>query len=925
MSSLHIVRHMNPHLASYHTTRHTTSHTSYHKATFATRRVKGAASSRKTDAVMEIGTILNNECGDRVWWLASSGRGPGSRDRLTVPADGFRRTRIPAMLRSLSLALLFLAAPAFAADPATVDYTRDIKPLLSDRCYACHGPDAAKRKAKLRLDQRGEAVKVAIVPGKSADSPMLTRISSTHDDEVMPPPASKKARLTAAQVELVKKWIDQGAKFEQHWAYVKPVRPEVPTAGASPAARPWIRNAIDNFIAAEHAKHGFTPAPEADRVALVRRLYFDLIGLPPRIEDVDQFVNDKSDDAYEKLVDHLLSSKHFGERMAEYWLDLVRYADTAGYHSDNHRDVTLFRDYVIDAFNANKRFDRFTIEQLAGDLLPNPTTEQKIASGYNRLLQTTEEGGAQPKEYTAKYAADRVRNASSVWLASTMGCCECHDHKFDAFTAKDFYSFSAFFADIQEAAVGRQAQTMLPNPQQQAKLKEFDAKLGEIKAKLDQPNAEVEKAQAKWEDEYKAAKQKPKLPKPVADALAVEAAKRAAAQKQAIAAHYRTLAPALEPLRKELAAAQAQRDALVKQIPTTLISTSGAPRTVRILARGNWQDDSGSVVQPDVPGFLQPRPASGKLTRLDLANWLVNPDNPLTARVFVNRLWKIAFGQGIVKSLEDFGSQGAPPTHPQLLDWLATEFIASGWDVKHVLKLMVTSAAYRQSSVGTKDVRERDPQNLWLARQNRWRIDAEMVRDAALSIGGLLSEHVGGPSVKPAQPAGYWSFLNFPVREWQKDAGEPQYRRGLYTYWCRTFLHPALVAFDAPSREECTVDRPRSSTPLQALVLLNDPNFVEAARAFAERALKQGANDSERLTWAYRKALSRPPKSEEAKVLTELLAKHRADFAKDVDGAKKLLAVGDWPVPKDVAPADLAAWISVARVILNLHETITRN
>jgi hypothetical protein len=842
------------------------------------------------------------------------------------------------MCRLLSLACLLLAASAFAADPATVDYTRDIKPILSDHCYACHGPDAAKRKAKLRLDQRQEALKVAIKPGKSTESPLLTRVSSSDDEEVMPPPVSKKPRLTPAQVELVKKWIDQGARFEQHWAYVKPVRPEVPTSSS-----PWIRNPIDNFVAAEHAKHGFTPAAEADRVTLIRRLYFDLIGLPPRPEEVEAFVNDKSADAYEKLVDRLLGSKHFGERMAEYWLDLVRYADTGGYHSDNHRDVTLYRDYVIDAFNANKRFDRFTIEQLAGDLLPSPTLEQKVASGYNRLLQTTEEGGAQPKEYAAKYAADRVRNASAVWLASTMGCCECHDHKFDPFASKDFYSFAAFFADIQEKPVGRQDQTLLPSPQQQAELKKFDAKLAEIKAKLDKPSADLEKAQAKWEEEYAAAKTKPKVPKPVSDALAVEPAKRTAAQKQAIAAHYRTIAPALEPLRKELAATQAQRDALVKRIPTTLISMSGPPRTVHILPRGNWLDDSGPVVQPDVPGFLFPlsggrqpsdsknnqgadAPRSGRVTRLDLANWLVHPDNPLTSRVFVNRLWKQCFGQGIVKTLEDFGSQGAPLTHPQLLDWLATEFIARGWDVKEMLRFMVTSATYRQSSVASKDQRERDPQNFWLARQNRWRLDAEMVRDAALSVGGLLSEHVGGPSVKPAQPPGYWSFLNFPVREWQKDTGEPQYRRGLYTYWCRTFLHPALVAFDAPSREECTVERPRSSTPLQALVLLNDPNFVESARAFAEQVLRSdGRNDVQRLAWAYRRALSRLPKPDEAAILIELLDRHRKEFEADQAAAKKLLSVGDWPAPKDVPAAELAAWTSVTRVILNLHETITRN
>ena len=819
-----------------------------------------------------------------------------------------------------SITLSVFALPALAAEPA-VDYARDIEPILSEHCYACHGPDSAKRKAKLRLDRREEAIKVAIKPGKSAESPLLKRISSSDADERMPPPDSNKKPLTAHQIQLIKNWIDQGAKFAPHWAYVKPVPPQPPMAGGD-----WARNAIDQFVAVEHRRRGFQPAPEADRVTLIRRLYFDLIGLPPKIEDVDAFVQDKSPDAYEKLIEKLLGSKHFGERMAMYWLDLVRYADTGGYHSDNHRDVTPYRDYVINAFNSNKRFDQFTIEQLAGDLLPNPTTEQKIASGYNRLLQTTEEGGAQPKEYAAKYAADRVRNASVVWLGSTMGCCECHNHKYDPFTTKDFYSLAAFFADIQEKAVGRQDQTLLPSPKQAEELKKLDARLAEIKAKFEKPNPELDAAQAKWEAEVK--RKKEKLPKAVNDALALVPAKRTAKQKQTIAAHYRAIAPLLASLRAEQAEIQRRRDELVRQIPSTLISVSGPPRTVRVLPRGNWLDESGEIVQPHAPEFLVP-PGTGRstrLTRLDLAHWFTSPDNPLTARVFVNRLWKIMFGQGIVKSLDDFGTQGYPPTHPQLLDWLATEFIQSGWDVKHMLTLMAMSATYRQSSVCSKELREHDPGNQWLARQNCFRLDAEVVRDTALSIGGLLSTHIGGPSVKPAQPAGYWSFLNFPVREWQKDSGERQYRRGLYTYWCRTFLHPAMLAFDAPSREECTVERPRSSTPLQALVLLNDPNFVEAARAFAERILQEGGpSDAERLNWAYRQALSRSPRSEEASVLMELLAKHRAEFAKDADGAKKLLGVGDWPVPKGMSASELAAWTSLTRVILNLHETITRN
>jgi len=819
------------------------------------------------------------------------------------------------------VALIGIGSRLSAADARPVNYSRDVQPIFTAHCYACHGPDEGKRKGKLRLDQRDAAIRKAIRPGDTVHSPLLERVASQDADQMMPPPASKKEHLSAAQVDVLRRWIDQGAKFDIHWSYVRPTRPAQPPT----RNKGWVRNPVDAFVAAGQEAHGFGPAPEADRVTLIRRLSFDLIGLPPTPAEVDAFIDDASPEAYEKLVDRLLASKDFGERMAASWLDAVRYADTAGYHSDNHRDVWLFRDYVIKAFNANKRFDQFTIEQLAGDLLPNPTAEQRIASGYNRLLQTTEEGGAQAKEYTAKYAADRVRNASSVWMASTMGCCECHNHKFDPFTSRDFYSFEAFFADIQEKAVGRQDQTPILTPLTEAQVKKLDADLARIKTDLAKPRSDLEAGQAKWEAKAKA--DKVKLPKPVADALAVEPAKRTPQQKQIVAEHYRTVAPELEPLRKELAVVQGRRDALMKAVPTTLVATAVAPRVVHVLARGNWLDDSGEIVQPAVPAFLAILDSKGKrATRLDLAHWIVSADNPLTARVFVNRLWKICFGQGIVKSLDDFGVQGTLPSHPLLLDWLAVEFVESGWDVKHLLKLLVMSSTYRQSSVGAKEARDKDPGNVWLARQGRFRLDAEMVRDNALEISGLLAREIGGPSVKPYQPAGYWSYLNFPTREWQADNGENVHRRGLYTYWCRTFLHPSLLAFDAPTREECTVERTRSSTPLQALVLLNDPIYVEAARVFAEHIMKQGGKDTPaRLDWAYRRAVSRPVKTEETKVLTELYQKHLAEFRLDGAGAAKTIAVGQWPVPKDVDPAELAAWTSVARVILNLHETITRN
>jgi Protein of unknown function (DUF1553)/Protein of unknown function (DUF1549)/Planctomycete cytochrome C len=821
-------------------------------------------------------------------------------------------------MRYSLLCLAFIALPLAAAE-RPVDYTRDIRPIFANSCYACHGPDEKARKAKLRLDVRDVAIKKAIIPGNSDESPLYQRVTSQDADEVMPPPHAKKPAITPEKAELLKRWINDGAKFDQHWAYVKPARPAIPHIKNNA----WVRNSIDAFIAQGHERNGFAPAAEADKINLIRRLSFDLMGLPPSPAQVEAFIKDSSAEAYENLVDRLLGSKHFGERMAVMWLDAVRYADTGGYHSDNHRDVWLFRDYVIDAFNSNKPFDRCTIEQLAGDLLPSPTNEQKIASGYNRMLMTTEEGGAQPKEYTAKYAADRVRNASNAWLGATMGCAECHDHKFDPYRTRDFYRFEAFFADVREVPVGRQPQTQIMTVEQESRLKALDAEVNRVKESLAKAKID-ESGQEKWEAEAK--KNTKGLPKPVIDALKAEAEKRTDAQKKALAQHYRdSVAPETESLRKELTAATAKRDEFNKTIPTTLVSMTAAPRTIRVLPRGNWLDETGEVVQPAIPEFLGTLGKAERATRMDLAKWMVSPDNPLTARVFVNRLWKIAFGQGLVRNMDDFGTQGTPPTHPELLDWLASEFVGTGWDVKGMLKLMVMSNAYRQSSAVAKDVRDRDPANAWLARQNRFRLDAEFVRDAALATAGLLTTKVGGPSSKPYQPAGYWAYLNFPQREWQADKNEDQYRRGLYAYWCRSFLHPSLAAFDAPSREECTNERPRSSTPIQALVLLNDPTYVEAARVLAAAILKDGSSTADRINAAYRRTLSRTAKPEEMKILEALLQKHLDEFKEDPDGAKKLLAVGIAPLPSGIETAELAAWTSVARAILNSHEAVTRN
>ncbi|MBC8356837.1 MAG: DUF1553 domain-containing protein [Planctomycetes bacterium] len=1005
-------------------------------------------------------------------------------------------------------AFLLLGDLLGAEEPERVQFNRDVRSILADKCFACHGPDANKREAELRLDDEQSAKVSAIVPGKPDESEMLRRILSDDPDERMPPGSTGKA-LSDLEIDTLRRWIVEGAPWQQHWSLIAPQAAVVPNGPELDG----VTNNIDRFLRTSLAERGLKPSRQAVPHTLIRRLSFDLIGLPPTPAEVDAFITDASDEAYRKLIDRLMRSEHFGERMAMYWLDVVRYADTGGYHSDNHRDVSPYRDYVIDAFNDNLPFDQFTIEQLAGDLLPDATNSQKIASGYNRLLQTTQEGGAQPKEYTAKYQADRVRNTAAAWLGLTMGCCECHDHKFDQLTMKDFYSFGAFFADIQEIAVGNQSQTSFPTPEQETQLAVLEKQLATLREEYGRTAPEFKEGFATWQaatlaqllrgekswqaikpkslvsangqmlsvqddlsalasgenpatdtytlelqpepgmltairleafvddsfaskglsrgngnfvltaveidfktadaDEPKrlaikaatadfsqdkwpiansidgkantgwavdghnrrekrkamfvlaepvaitenslltvrlkhesphaqhnigrfrlatSSQQSPSLdetagvPDAIANALKVDVEKRSDAERKLLDSHYRTLAPELKSVRDNTAANEKQQKDIRAAFPKTLVSVSITPRMVRILPRGDWLDDSGEEVKPAAPAAL-PRLEIGerKTARLDFARWMAARENPLTARVFVNRLWKLYFGQGLVKSLDDFGTQGNSPTHPELLDWLAVEFMDSGWDVKHVIKLMVTSEAYKQSSFVTPEVQEADPSNKWLARQARFRLDAEMVRDNALAVSGLLSPTVGGPSVKPYQPAGYWQHLNFPKRKWPQDKGANLYRRGLYTYWQRTFLHPSLLAFDAPSREECTVERPRSNTPLQALVLLNDPTYVEAARALANQAVRDGGNtEQERLNYAFRKVLGRLPSPDEVAILVPLYTKHLEEYTADQEAATRLLQVGELQAPSDVNVSELAAWTSITRVILNLHETITR-
>lgn len=829
--------------------------------------------------------------------------------------------------RSIAVVLVAVISVNLHAEAGeqTIDFNRDIRPLLSNSCFACHGPDTEDQQGGLRLDLREYAVDLSgvIVPGRPEDSDLMARITSEETYLKMPPPDSNRPALTEDQIEMIRRWIAEGAEFAEHWSYAELSRPEVPAVNDDG----WVRNPIDAFVAAGHQQAGVAPADQADRRTLSRRLAFDLTGMPPAPEQVDAFLADSSEDAYSRLVESLLADPRYGERMAQYWLDLVRYADSIGYHSDNPREVSMYRDYVIRAFNEDRPFDRFTIEQIAGDLLPDAGWEQLVASGYNLLLQTTEEGGAQPKEYTAKYAADRVRNVSDVWMGVTLACAECHHHKYDPFTIEDFYSMAAFFADIQEPAVGRRPQTPVLTPELESQQRNLKAAVAEAQQVLDSPTPEWLAAQAEW---LAAMREQGfadgELPAEIISIVQTEDDQRDDAQRAALWEYYRSIAPDLEQARQRLADAQQTLEAFSNNLPVSLVPKTGPPRTTRVLPRGNWLDDSGAVVEPAVPELFGVLDTNDRRpNRLDLAQWLIAPDNPLVARTMVNRLWMLFFGAGLSRTVEDLGAQGELPTHPELLDWLAAEYIDSGWDTKHLIRLMVGSAAYQQSSLADASLRQRDPENRLLARQARFRLDAEMVRDSVLAISGLLVEQQGGPSVKPYQPAGYWAHLNFPTREWTNDTGDSLYRRGLYTHWQRTFLHPSLLAFDAPSREECTARRPRSNTPQQALVLLNDPTYVEAARVFAERILREGgADEDQRLDFAFRQALHRTPSGDERQVLSDLRGRHLEDYRQDLPSAKRLLQVGDWPAAEDLDPAELASWTSVARVLLNLPETIFR-
>ena len=780
------------------------------------------------------------------------------------------------------LHILLLVLASFCQ--GALDFNRDIRPILSDKCFACHGPDEEGRKADLRLDIESEAKNdelMAIVAGSPEDSEMVYRIHSEDEDELMPPPEIGKT-LTQKEKDLLEQWIQEGAVWADHWAYAPPVdhpTPKVKNKG-------WSTHWIDQFAIANIEKKNLLPAKDADPVTLVRRLHFDLTGLPPSPQVVQSFESDPSNKAYSKIIEDLLNSPHFGERLATYWLDLVRYADTVGYHGDQPHNISPYRDWVIQAFNDNMTFDQFTLEQLAGDLLPGSTIQQKVASGYNRLLQTTHEGGLQIKEYDAIYAADRVRNVSEVWMGATVGCAQCHDHKYDPYTIKDHYALASFFSDLGDRGFnGNSLPTKRP-PEIQVFTKDQQARIDSLSQEITKAlpreivlgiNA-LDHNRTQFTSQLKKAKNNKKPP--WKKKLAELETKYLELTDKASIDRYRQLVE--------------QRKKIKNQGRWTMVSRAVKPRTMRVLPRGNWMDDSGPVVLPSVPEFLGTIQSEKKrLNRLDLANWLTDPDNGiglLNARVLANRLWHLFFGKGLAPDLTDFGGQGTPPEHPELLDRLALSLVEKKWNIKVFIKDILLSRTYRQATLPPAGY-----QSYQIAR----RLPAEFVRDNTLAISGLLVPTIGGPSVKPMQPAGYYRHLNFPPRKYQTDKGKSLWRRGLYVHWQRQFLHPMLKAFDAPSREECSAERPQSNTPLAALVLLNDPTFLAAAKSFAKKIVSSGGSSiEERLTYAFRQALSRPPDAFEQKTLAAL-------FDSQV-------------------PSTEEDWTPVARAVLNLAETNLR-
>lgn len=740
--------------------------------------------------------------------------------------------------------------------PDVVDYNFHVRPVLSDKCFICHGPDANKRQAGLRLDIADSAYKAlretpgahALVPGKPQLSEVFRRISSTDTSIRMPPPTSN-LQLSAHEIKLIGKWIKQGAKYKPHWAFVAPVKPPIPAV----KEQEWPRNDIDRFALHNMEEKGLEPNPEADRERLLKRVSFDLTGLPPSLDLMDRFLADTSANAYQKVVDELLQQPAYGEKMALHWMDVARYADSHGYQDDNMRTQWPWRDWVIHAFNGNMPYNQFVTWQLAGDLLPNSTREQLLASGFNRNHKITEEGGVIDEEYRIEYVTDRTNSFGKALLGITIECAHCHDHKYDPFSQKEYYQLFAFFNNVREIGL----ESMVGGPETYAKT----------------PLMQITK----------------------------------------------------EDLNGVLSFINKQD---TNKLIVSVMGDRDTTRKTYILGRGNY-DAPTLEVFPETPRAILPFDSTKfQSNRLGLSQWLFDKRNPLTARVFVNRMWQELFGKGVVKTSGDFGMQGELPSNPQLLDWLAVDFMENGWNIKRLMKQMVMSATYRQSAVAEKEKLQADPDNIYLSRGPRFRLPAELIRDLVLESSGLLAHTIGGPSVKPYQPPGLWEMATSgrgQLTNYKQDHGENLYRRGLYTFIKRTVPPPSMMIFDASNRDQCEVKRLTTNTPLQALIMLNDPQVLEAARVLAARLLQQPGSADDRIYKAFRLIVCRKPKAEEMKLLKTYYEEQQQVFAKHPADAAKVLSVGEYPLPQDIGKPVLAAMMQVVTTIYNLEETVSKS
>lgn len=743
--------------------------------------------------------------------------------------------------------------------PEKISYNFHIRPILSDNCYACHGPDANKREAGLRLDIADSAYKAleenpaahALVPGKPKSSEAYLRISSKDKEQMMPPPESD-LKLTAHEIKLIEKWIKQGAKYEPHWAFVVPEDQDLPQV----KNKEWVKNEIDYFIAHKQEQQRIAPNEEADKERLLKRVSFDLTGLPPSLEMMDRFLADSSANAYEHIVDELLQRAAYGERMAVHWMDIARYADSYGYQMDNYRSQWPWRDWVIHAFNQNMPYDQFITWQLAGDLMPNATKEQLLATGFNRNHKITEEGAVDEEEYRVTYVTDRTNTVSKAMMGVTMECANCHDHKFDPFSQKEYFQLFAFFNNVDEL---RDTYTAI------------DPTVGTPEAYAKNPLMEISDEDV-----------------------------------------------------EEILTFISKPDTSNNKLIVSVMGELDTVRSTYVLERGAF-DAHGEEVQAGTPESILPFNNSFPKNRLGLAQWLFDKQNPLTARVFVNRIWQVFFGKGIVETAGDFGMQGKRPSHPELLDWLAVDFMHHGWDIKRLLRQLVTSATYRQSAVVTPEKQNADPDNVLLARAPRYHLQAEFIRDLVLSSSGLLVKTIGGPSVKPYQPDGLWEAATAGgsnLADYKQDHGDNLYRRGLYTFIKRTVPPPSMLIFDASNRDQCEIGRSTTNTPLQALVMMNNPAILEASRVLAADLLQEDSEAQDKIIKAFRLIVCRKPYEDEIRLLTKYYRKQLKTIKKQ--SAEKLLAVGEYPLPKDLDNITLAAMMQVINMIYNLEETITK-